>query len=447
MPDDTLELHLRRALREGADRAPSTLTVADLEAGLARRRRDRTGRRIAAIAVAAAAVAVVSIVALGNGWLRLPSVAAPRPPVPVASADPAVVGPGREAWQGEPGDLIVIDPIVDSTSGAQAFEVWRAPVGGELQSIARFSGVIGSDVSPNVASRVSPDGYLAVGLADRDDLEHVGVAVYDLLDPSRDPIIVTGLGTNGVAWSPDGRLALIDGDAVTVLDPATGIRATVDVPAEVFVVPAMSSSQYVWAADGSGLLAWRQTGETTGEPGILWLDGAFYADDAPALFAPLGIDRGADAEGRQIGRACQTFFDATGREADCEVGLDVDGRALGWVDLPDDAEVKGLAWDRGYQGAWVLVQRWTSAAEAADPVSIELLHIDPAGTIRTVQTLIPDDPTAWDPALLAVSSDDRRVALRLRSDSKVVIDTVTGDWEQVGGGWDQVAGWAEQRGG
>jgi hypothetical protein len=447
MLDETLELHLRRALVDGAERQPMTLTVADLERGLARRRRERTGRRIAAVAVAAAAVAVVSIVALGSGWLRLPSVAAPRPPAPVASADPAVVGPTRAAWTGQPGDVVVIDPVVGETSGAQAFEVWVWPVDGEARSVDRFSGVIGADVSPNVPSRVSPDGYLAVGLADRDDLEHLGYAIYDLLAPTTDPIILTGLGTNGAAWSPDGRVALIDGDQLTIVEPATGDRTTVEVPADVSPNPAMSSSQYAWTADGSGITAFRSTGATSGEVGVLGLDGTFRADPAPVLFTPLGIDRDHDPEGRWLGTGCRTLFEPTMRAGDCSIGTDHDGRGTLWAELPDDAHAIVAVWDRAYDGAWVLVQRYTSADAAGTPTVVELLHVDRDGTLRTVRSMAFDHPEASDPAILAISSDDARVAVQLRSDLKVIVDTATGDWESVGGGWDQVVGWVAQRGG
>ena len=74
MHDSQIEEQLRGVLRAEGDAIPLTITTAELERRLAARRRATGGRRLSVVAAAVAAVAVVSIVAAGNGWLRLPAI-------------------------------------------------------------------------------------------------------------------------------------------------------------------------------------------------------------------------------------------------------------------------------------------------------------------------------------------------------------------------------------
>ena len=73
-----IEEQLRGVLRAEGDAIPLTITAAELERRLAARRSATGGRRLSLVAAAVAAVAVVSIVAVGNGWLKLPAIGTVR---------------------------------------------------------------------------------------------------------------------------------------------------------------------------------------------------------------------------------------------------------------------------------------------------------------------------------------------------------------------------------
>ena len=74
MHDSRLEDQLRSALRADGEGLPLTITTDELERRLALRRRERNGLRLTLVAAGIAVVAVGSIVAFGNGWLRMPAV-------------------------------------------------------------------------------------------------------------------------------------------------------------------------------------------------------------------------------------------------------------------------------------------------------------------------------------------------------------------------------------
>ena len=104
MHDSQIEDQLRGVLRAEGDGIPLTITAAELERRLAARRSATGGRRLSIVAAAVAAVVVVSIVAAGNGWLKLPAIgtvaspSASAMPTPQPSAVPSfepVPGVGR----------------------------------------------------------------------------------------------------------------------------------------------------------------------------------------------------------------------------------------------------------------------------------------------------------------------------------------------------------------
>lgn len=88
MHDSRIEEQLRAGLRADASELPLTITSAELERRLAARRRAAGGRRLSLVAAVVAAIAVGSIVAVGNGWLGLPSVATAPSPSPTTSPRP-----------------------------------------------------------------------------------------------------------------------------------------------------------------------------------------------------------------------------------------------------------------------------------------------------------------------------------------------------------------------
>lgn len=103
MHDSQIEEQLRGVLRAEGDAIPLTITTAELERRLAARRRATGGRRLSWVAAAAAAIAVVSIVAAGNGWLRLPAIGTVASPSPSASAGPTAERSAVPSFKPVPG--------------------------------------------------------------------------------------------------------------------------------------------------------------------------------------------------------------------------------------------------------------------------------------------------------------------------------------------------------
>lgn len=103
MHDTQLEEQLRGVLRAEGDGIPLTITTAELERRLAARRRSTGGRRLSWIAAAVAAIAVVSIVAAGNGWLKLPAIGTVPSPSPSASAAPTAERSAVPSFKPVPG--------------------------------------------------------------------------------------------------------------------------------------------------------------------------------------------------------------------------------------------------------------------------------------------------------------------------------------------------------
>lgn len=124
MHDSRLEDQLRSALRADGDGQPLTITPAELERRLLLRRRARSSQRFSLVAAAVAVVAIGSIVAIGNGWLRMPAVGvdpSPSPAEPPNSTRPSTeptpaesVGPAATALPG-------IDPIAATPGRSEVF--------------------------------------------------------------------------------------------------------------------------------------------------------------------------------------------------------------------------------------------------------------------------------------------------------------------------------------
>lgn len=440
MHDSRLEDQVRSALRARADALPMTITTAELERRLVLRRRSRTGRRLTAAAAVVAVVAVGSIIAFGNGWLRTPTVGvgptdslAPATPVSVSSPDPR---PGIQL--GGPHDAIVVRVLLDPTSDVHRIEVQLWPGDRDMTVVATFSGILGANPSPDAASRVSADGFLAVPLVDRKDPERAsGVAVYDLLQPARDPQIVPDLGSSGIAWGPDDRLALFDPLAITIVEPDNGERTSLSIPAGVSVT-ASGSQDEIWALDGGGFLAWRQDG-AVGGPGILRLDGTFVADPSPAISAPLGIERIYDPEGRQVLVGCDSVGDAGG------VGCSLLAEAPGgptevWYRAgAGDATIADYRWDAVGQSIWLLLDQRSVDGRTLDLI---LRTGRPDAFVDRATLSDIEIRAETDPQLVGIAVDERRVAIALDRGSVVLFDLATGEWFAAAGSF---AGWADQR--
>src|SRR6478736_5864223 len=114
MHDSQLEEQLRGVLRAEGDGIPLTITTVELERRLATRRRTTGGRRLSLVAAAVAAIAVVSIVAAGNGWLKLPAIGTVASPHPSSSPSPTAERSAVPSFKPVPG-VVRIEPPVGST--------------------------------------------------------------------------------------------------------------------------------------------------------------------------------------------------------------------------------------------------------------------------------------------------------------------------------------------
>lgn len=440
MHDDRLEEQLRWALRTEGDELALTISAAELQRRMTVRRRERNGRRLVlAAAAAVAVVAIGSILALTNGWLRLPAVGVDPSPRPAQSDGRATQAPPTSTLGGR-GDAIVVRAIADPTSDVQRIEVQLWPLDGDMSVITTFSGILGADPSPDVPPRLSAGGLLAVPLVEPDRTERsAGVAVYDLHEPSRDPNIVTGLGSAGVAWGPDGRLALVDPLRITVINPfdESG-RTTVTVPADVIVIA--GSDDEIWTNAGDGFLAVRQVGGTS-RPGILRLDGTFSDDDSPVVYAPHGTERVYDAEGRQLLVLCQSLDDE-GRGIDCGVVAEHLERSGGptapWYREDGGARILDHRFDAAGSAAWVLLTRPSADGTTEE---LELRLAGPSGTIETttLSDVVADAATSAD--LAGISTDDGRLVVRLADGSLLLVEPAADRWIPATG---MFAGWADQ---
>lgn len=453
MHDTRLENEIRTVLRAEADALPLTITDAELDRRLALRRRDRTGRRFALAAAAVVVVAVGSIVAFGGGWLQLPTVGVDATPSPEASTPASSdVAPSVEPTPSEPdvsadparpalgrSDEAVIVRIGPEPDGTVRIEVDLLR---DIESIPTiFSAPFPEDRVPSDdPPRVSREGYLAIPLADAADPGRPrGVVVYDLHDEAREPQtfdVDAGLGSSGVAWGPDGQLAIIDPNGVTVVQPFVPSEwATVNIPDGIFVVPAGPAADEAWALDGRGLTAWDNLSDPPS--GILALDGTFQPERPWDVADPIGNARMFDADGRALVVGCDSI-DPNGVGIGCRLQAEVPGE-IGepWYLVPDGEAIADHRWDASREGAWILVER---VAADGSTGTVQLRHGDPAG-FETVVSMAD----LGDPRILGISSDDARLAIDL-GDGQVLsvpTDPATEEWGGIGG---LFAGWADQPG-
>ena len=193
MHDSQIEEQLRGVLRAEGDGIPLTITAAELERRLATRRR-ATGRGLSLVAAAVAAIAVVSIVAAGNGWLKLPAVGTvPSPSVTTAPvASPSDGSPAGRAPLGSPGQAILVRPIGASWTTPDSLEVIRFDPANQTSEVsATIPGSIvpaGKWVSTVAKPIVSATGWLAIPLSPGPDStdKQPAIVIVDLLDLTAD---------------------------------------------------------------------------------------------------------------------------------------------------------------------------------------------------------------------------------------------------------------------
>lgn len=443
MHDSRLEDQLRRVLRTEGDSLRMTITAGELEQHRAIRQRKRSGRRLTLVAAGVAAVALGAMVAMTNGWLQVPGIGidpAPTssthvspPPTIDPTTTPETPGPRPARQLGGPDDAVVARSIIDPTSDVQTIEVQLVPKVGDASVIATLSGLIGANPSPQTSSRVSSAGFLAVPLVDwTDEAGFVGVAIYDLLQPTRDPHILAGIGSFGMAWGPDGRLALYDPDVITLVEPYGGGRSAVPVPADVVV--ATTQQDVIWSNAGDGLLALRQDGAAS-TWGVLGLDGTFL-EGPTQVMAPTGTERLLDRSGRQLMVDCDAVNDGTA--TGCSLLAETPtGPSEAWYRDPSGvSRVADFRWDAAGQGVWLLLDLRTHGR------TLDLVvRTGGPETYTDVATLSDIEIRATtNPRLVGISPDDGRLAIALDEGLILLVDRSTGRSYATGG---RFAGWAD----
>ncbi len=283
MHDTQIEELLRGVLRAEGDGIPLTITTAELERRLAARRRATGGRRLSLVAAAVAAIAVVSIVAAGNGWLKLPAIG--TVPSPSASAaesagtlDRIERGPGdvvleiAPTWSGTganpsiekqlvPTDFVVSIRVACLGAGMITFEERDRAVSESCES------VVGVPRAPDepIAHRVpTSDGYLSVRFTVSAAVTYA-ILVETVPLPSRLPSMS----------APEG---IVDIDASSDSDqPARGLPHTTR-SLSVGVLPASPTQRLALVCLGSGVLSYALA--STSDPAAA-INGEILCDGAP----------------------------------------------------------------------------------------------------------------------------------------------------------------------
>lgn len=371
MHDSQLEDQLRGVLRAEGDGIPLTITTAELERRLAARRRATGGRRLSLVAAAVAAIVVGSIVAAGNGWLKLPAVGTvPSPSVTTAPvASPSDGSPAGRAPLGSPGQAILVRPIGASWTTPDSLEVIRFdPADQTSEVIATIPGPIvpaGKWVSTVAKPIVSATGWLAIPLGPGPDStdKQPAIVIVDLLDPTAAMTSIAG-ATSG-SWNGDDTLAFIGEDgSVRTYSPTTGdfVRSPIQDQDPAIVVATQKNGGFdpIWTtAAGSLFLAQRETGATTKygirEWGALSIDGTFAAmTDLPPVYQRTGLERLTGVVAHSFEPACTGSGNLI--EARCTL-VETDATRMPIatrVDTPDFAYLADFAWADDGRDAWLL---------------------------------------------------------------------------------------------
>lgn len=220
-----------------------------------RRRRDRTfggltpAFRIAIVAALLIALAGAAIWGSGGlpGLFVQPTQSPATSTVPVTAAPTLAVGaPAYEAIY-----------LRQSTDAVGTFvDAFVVRPDGRERLVRRIRNTVpGIHFHPSTFGIVSRDGWLAVyAESDARDPEapYGQYAVFDLRDPSRDPLLVPANGAVGGRWSIDGLFAVphpSDFSMTRIVDPRTGSTTELGK-----VLLFGGGPSIVWTSDGSGIL-------------------------------------------------------------------------------------------------------------------------------------------------------------------------------------------------
>lgn len=455
MHDVRLEDQLRSILRAEADGVPLAIGPDELERRLALRRRARQGRRLCLVAAAIAVVAIGSMVAITNGWLRLPTVAVEPTPSPVptdpASAPPSTPVPSSTT-EPLPSAAPYVPRVVDPLGASRDAVLVRfdpatnevvidlAVSTGENVTLGSHKLPEGTEPDMSSAPRSGPTGYLALGLVAAGDPDvPAGTLIIDMLDLGRPGVLVDG-GARGFGWAPDGRLAVVDLGTASLVDPLDGrVLATSPIPTAIALAGTFQSRRFVaiWAADGSGLLA-MQSQEDGPSPGILHFDGPGsgvvfeHTGVAVPIFTPTGMERFRAVDGGRLGIGCDSSGE--GAVATCAVSVAFDGvEEFTFLYRGDD--IIDMVWAADGRDVWLL--RGTPGDE---PATLSVDRLRGAGR-TTVATLADIVTGAAGPRITGISPNDSRIAIDTGDGITLLLEPGGGEFYGLGG---RFAGWADQ---
>ena len=240
---------------------------------------------------------------------------------------------------------------------------------------------------------VGPTGLLVLGVERGGGMEasDMRTLLIDVTGAGR-PVVEIGGGLYRPFWGPNGRLAAIESDPITI-DPRTGATSVIERPDRV-------EPSSAWLADGSGWAATRLEDEGS-TPGRLMADGTFMPEPA-ATFQVTGLERLAGSAGGLLSMA---FSDgATESEtAIVEFRPDLEGscECQAWaraVSSRDDPGFSEAVWDRDGTGVWLTFagksERWLS--HLREPL------------VDTKAADLPPDQS-WH--IIGISADDRWVVV------------------------------------
>jgi hypothetical protein len=455
MHDNRLEEQLRRALHAEADALPFRITSADIHSRLNSERRLFMTRALAGIAAAFVIVAAGVLVFATRP--SAPPVASSPTPSPVASptlgsspsASPSSSANADRPFIGSADEAIVYRIEGTDEDAPQAdISLFAARPDGSLRSLGMIAGStlpVDAHVDRNEinggAVLVSERGYAAVRFGPGGDTSEAkpGVAVYDLLDLARQPVVIDG-GQFGMVWGPGERLAVFD-NQIVIFDALAGSRSTTTIPRDVVVARA-------WSADGAGLVARHETGADLlqYEAGVLTLDGAFNVrTPLPALYQRTGLERPYGG-----GRRADIPCDQSGPGLDpkltgCWVVVHgPDGSARQWRAGRTDRKLPGrVDWNHDGSALWGVVDPWPDAPAAVRQVEVLLLTgVEKSTRVATVRVQNPNEAlivgfAGGDRELLVLNGGDKGGNL-------VRVETSSGKATVVGGSQrlDGFAGWA-----
>ncbi len=288
--------------RPRASRAGFVLVAATADLVAAARRRTAASPLPLVLVAALLLVALIALALSGAGGrlLNLPTVTSPSPaPMVVApTAAPPTLAVDAPAYE-----AIYLRPVADG------IDVVAVRPDGQERLLRRIGTTLPDSKFPLVSDgSVSENGWLAISTSSSGQLPIAAYGLFDLSNPTRDPLTVPYPPVIGGRWSPNGLFAVssartcaADGTcwmAINIVDPRTGMTIELGRIGLFGGGPSI-----VWARDGSGILDGGQLKPVQGgpdvavDPGLLFTDrrvgrgGSLYillgpGGDCPGVTAP-----------------------------------------------------------------------------------------------------------------------------------------------------------------